>query len=376
MAVIDFYLSFWYVLLFLLGASVGSLMNVCIYRLPLEKSILWPSSRCFSCLQPIRFYDNIPILSYAILRGRCRVCRQTFSTRYALIELFSGLAWPGLFYLEVQYNWHGLPYFDGYMPHVLFQGIPWKGLWFFLHHALLLSFLIVAAVCDLDGRVIPLSVTVPGTLIGLIGATFHPWPWPWRLGPEAALATLPANVPWADFQMAGRIPLGLYPWPAWEPVDWLPAGSWQLGLVTGLVGAAVGSVLLRGVKLVFEKGLGKEALGLGDADLMMMAGAFLGWQPVVIAFFLGAVAALVLAVPAALAKGENALPFGPGLAVGVVGSWLGWRWIGPKVQYVCFDEVMIILLTVISSIAMFVMSLMFRRRGLPEVEVEGGKPDG
>ena len=74
----DFYLSFWYVLLFLLGASVGSLMNVCVYRLPLEKSILWPSSRCFSCLQPIRWRDNIPLLSYWLLRGKCRNCGSPF----------------------------------------------------------------------------------------------------------------------------------------------------------------------------------------------------------------------------------------------------------------------------------------------------------
>src|SRR6185503_12420212 len=91
------------------------------------------------------------------------------------------------------------------------------------------------------------------------------------------------------------IPEGLYPWPLWGPLpEALPPGSWQLGLVTGLVGALAGTFLLRAVGFLFGTGLGKEALGLGDADLMMMAGSFLGWQPIILAFFLSAPVALVL----------------------------------------------------------------------------------
>ena len=60
--------------LFVLGTIVGSLLNVCIHRLPLEKSIIWPGSRCSHCLQAIRWYDNVPLLSYVLLRGRCRTC--------------------------------------------------------------------------------------------------------------------------------------------------------------------------------------------------------------------------------------------------------------------------------------------------------------
>src|SRR5260370_36833498 len=101
-------LLFLLLMMFVFGTIVGSLLNVCIYRLPLEKSIIWPGSRCGHCLQAIRWYDNIPLLSYLILRGRCRTCRARFSMRYFLIELFTGLAFAGLFYLEVVANIHDL----------------------------------------------------------------------------------------------------------------------------------------------------------------------------------------------------------------------------------------------------------------------------
>src|SRR5437588_5566393 len=94
-------LVFLLVFVFMLGAIVGSLLNVCIYRIPLEKSIIWPGSRCSHCLQPIRWYHNLPLLSYLLLRGRCATCATRFSSRYFLVELLTGLAFVALFYLEV-----------------------------------------------------------------------------------------------------------------------------------------------------------------------------------------------------------------------------------------------------------------------------------
>ncbi len=96
-------------IVFLFGACVGSFLNVCAYRLPFEKSVLWPGSRCGSCLQPVRWYDNLPLLSYWLLRGRCRDCGATFSSRYFWVELATGLAFLGLFYLEVILNVLDLP---------------------------------------------------------------------------------------------------------------------------------------------------------------------------------------------------------------------------------------------------------------------------
>src|SRR5438105_780926 len=138
------WLAFWLILVFLTGASIGSFLNVSIARLPLEKSLLWPSSRCGSCLQAIRWYDNIPILSYLWLRGRCRACGQRYSVVYMLVELGTALAFVGLFWLEVIENVHGWPGFPGL--------IPWTSVLGFAWHALLMAFLIVASVCDLKSR--------------------------------------------------------------------------------------------------------------------------------------------------------------------------------------------------------------------------------
>src|ERR1700680_821045 len=101
-------LLFCLVSVFVVGAAFGSFLNVCAYRLPLEKSLLWPGSRCGHCLQPIRWYDNIPLVSYWLLGGRCRVCRQAFSARYFFIELSPALCFLGLYYLEVVDNVHHL----------------------------------------------------------------------------------------------------------------------------------------------------------------------------------------------------------------------------------------------------------------------------
>lgn len=291
-------IAYWLVLTFLIGVVVGSFLNVCVARLPYEKSLLWPGSRCGNCLQPIRWYDNVPIASYLWLWGRCRTCGAAYSIRYLLIELLAGLGFVGLFYVEVVRNVHRWP--DQGQAWQVAQGIypiEWWLAWGF--HALLFSFLMTAAACDLSGgerrREIPVSLTLVGTLIGLIGAVLFPWPWPST--PAQALPKprpmAPPGFEWID----GEIGLGVFPWPVCGPLpDWLEPGTWQLGLATGIAGALAGSFFLRAMAFLSSKGLGKEALGLGDADLMMMAGSFLGWQPVIVAFFLGPLFALVLTV--------------------------------------------------------------------------------
>ncbi len=98
---------YWLFVVFVLGAVVGSFLNVVIARLPLEKSIIWPGSRCGKCLAPIRWYDNIPLFSYLRLRGRCRACGQSFSIRYFLVELLvrSGFCRSFLPRSRSQYSW-------------------------------------------------------------------------------------------------------------------------------------------------------------------------------------------------------------------------------------------------------------------------------
>jgi leader peptidase (prepilin peptidase) / N-methyltransferase len=357
-------------LFFLLGAVLGSFLNVCIYRIPYEKSIIWPGSFCGHCFQPIRWYDNLPLLSYWLLRGRCRKCGAPFSARYFVIELLTGLAWALVFYLEVVANWHGIRVFDQQAFFISWGVIPWQGLVFVVYHGTLLSFLIVATFTDLDHMEIPLPVTVTGMLVGLIGSTLFPWPWP---------SSLADVLP--PFWRKGEPPLlgpGLYPWPVWYPLpDWLPAGSWRLGLATGLAGVVAGAVVLRAIGFLFKVARGKEGLGLGDADLMMLVGAFLGWQPVLVAFFVAVIPGLVFGLLHLAFRGDKPMPFGPSLAMGAVFTLLGWHWIGPRVYWLFFDSVLLTVLGggfLVGLVVIFGMLRLVRGTDQPEAPAAAGPP--
>ncbi|MBV9122462.1 MAG: prepilin peptidase [Planctomycetes bacterium] len=389
-----------YVFVFVIGACVGSFLNVCIHRLPLEKSLLWPGSRCGHCLQPIPWQDNIPLVSYWWLRGRCRSCGQPFSIRYFLVELLTALMFLGLFYLEVVRNVH---YFDPrLLNHPSYSLGPWHftrldvGLWMaFMGHAILASFLLAAALCDLEHQAIPLSLTVTGTIVGLVLAVLLPWPWPYT--PAEAHPALRLNpgglavpAPWWYESVHPRE--GLYPWPVWGPLPrWLqPGRNWRMGLATGAAGLLAGTLMLRAVRFLFGLGLGAEymepleeeaepaprwlgsrwlswfqrvggrALGLGDADLMMMAGSFLGWQLVVVAFLIGLIPGLFFGLIQLAVRGTNALAFGPSLAIGVVVTFLGWHWIGPRFQMFFFNEYFLLIVGGASGVLMLITAFALR----------------
>jgi leader peptidase (prepilin peptidase)/N-methyltransferase len=365
----------WVTFAFLIGVNVGSFLNVVIGRLPLEKSILWPNSRCLSCLHSLSGFDNVPVIGWLRRRGRCKYCGSYFSSRYMWVELATGLGWAGLFVVDVLLNVHQVPFMDHARMQISRAGLPpWEVLPFFLHHAILFSLLLAAAMCDWDHRSIPLTLTVTGTLFGLINATC--WPWPWPNDPQSVAAlNQPIINPFGGIEprnwafMREQVTPGLYPWPVWGPVpDWLSNHRWALGLSTGLGGAAVGMAMVRSVKFTFEKGLGREALGLGDADLMMMAGAFLGWQPVVVAFFIGAIVSLPIGIVFRVVKKEEAFPFGPGLALGLLITMLCWRWIGPVMQVYLFEPILVGVAVVVMAAGLFIGSIAVRAlgRGRPE----------
>ena len=143
-----------YIIVFVLGAVIGSFLNVCIYRIPREKSVVTPPSSCPSCGTRIRFYDNIPILSYIMLRGRCRSCKAEFSARYPFVEFINAVL-----YLAVL-NSFGLA-----SPLVLVT-------YFFFVSTLIVIFFI-----DIDHQIIPNSITFPGMPLALVlGATILPDP--------------------------------------------------------------------------------------------------------------------------------------------------------------------------------------------------------
>ncbi len=353
-------LAFWLTFVFLVGASIGSFLNVAIARLPLEKSLLWPSSRCGACFQSIRWYDNIPLLSYLWLRGRCRNCGERFSVAYLLVELGTALGFVGLFLLEVVENVHGWP--AGAPWAVRVGWFPWESIVSFAWHATLFSFLMVASVCDLKSREIPLQLTLTGTLIGLIGSALMPWPWP------QANAVAPPPFAWPT--PTPPILEGIYAWPFWGPLpSFAGEGEWLTGLLTGVCGALMGTFLLRITGFLFSSGLGKEALGLGDADLMMMAGAFLGWQMVLVAFFLSVIPALLFGIIQLVVRRDNSLPFGPSLSMGVMATCLAWQPIGAHVRPALFMGEVLFWGSGLCAGLMFLLSLAMRlMRGKPEPE--------
>lgn len=367
----------WSVVVFLLGLMVGSFLNVLVARLPFEKSIIWPGSRCFTCYRPVAPLDNLPVIGYLRLRGRCRQCGAQFSSRYLLVEFGTGLAFLGLFLLEVVFNWFSFPGF-GFDP-LRDTTPPLAALALFAYHAVFLSLLIAASVVDAEHRVIPPLIPFTGLAVGVAGAAFIAWPWP---HPAAAGVLKPQGIPWMLLPVVGPVPIGAQPWPFWGPLsDFCPPGSWQVGLLNAAAGALAGSLVVRWVKWLFEAGFGHEALGLGDADLLMMAGAFLGWQPVVLSLFVGAFAALIVfklpALVLAAVRGgdvDRELPFGPGLAVGVVVTWFAWPWLAPKVQPVFFDLPTFGVAVTVVSVGMLAAGLLLRRRAEPAaVPQEVGK---
>ncbi len=352
-------LSVWLLLVFVLGAGVGRVLNVAVRRLPYEKSLLWPGGRCAACLAPIRWYDALPLVGHWLARGRCRRCGTALPKRPFVLEVLTGLLFVGLFYLEVVANVHGLALLRSKGADIAQGEIPWQGWVVFAHHALLLSFLLVASFIDLDHYEIPLPLTMTGTLVGLIGSALWPWPWPAGPLPPAPLPTFPRDVPF------GAVPptqTGLYAWPFWHPLPdgFAPGGNWQTGLMTGVIGVLAGTALLRGVRFVFGLGRGKEGLGVGDADLMMMAGSFLGWQIVVVAFFLSVFPALLIGLVQLAVRGNQELAFGPSLSLGVVITMLCWRWIGPGVSAAFFDLTLVGLMVVAGAGFLFVISVVLR----------------
>lgn len=145
---------FFYVLLVILGLVLGSFYNVCIYRLPRQESIVWPGSRCPSCQHSLSLLDNIPLVSFLLLKGTCRYCQVPISVRYPLIEGVNALA-------MILIGWK--------------FGLSWEG----LQAVLLFSALLVVSVIDLYHQIIPNVITYPGIGIGLVLSWLTGWPGWW-----------------------------------------------------------------------------------------------------------------------------------------------------------------------------------------------------
>ncbi len=270
--------------LFLLGSVIGSFLNVCIYRIPWQKSVIWPSSHCPRCLHPIAARDNIPIVSWFALRGECRQCGLPIAARYAMVEALVGLLFVGVFLTDVVFNPMGLYGASAFVR--------------MAYHQLLVTFLVAATFIDYDLQIIPDEITLPGMVLGLGIGVLVPW-----VRPEPGMAS-----------------------------------TWSAGFWTGAEGLLVGGGVVWIFRFVFTHALGREAMGFGDVTLMGLIGAFLGWQAALLCFFIApffglahAAWKIVLYVQkrlrgAELSSADRELPFGPYLSMAAVTLMLSWPW--------------------------------------------------
>lgn len=252
---------------FLFGLVVGSFLNVCIVRLPRGRSIVKPPSHCPRCKEPIRFYDNIPIISFLLLRGKCRSCGEPISWRYPLVELMNGL-----FYAWILHEF----------------GLGGEA---FLVMALC-SALIVITFIDLDHQIIPDILTLPGILVGLTFAPFFMYP---------LNDTLP-------FRLGSLLP---------------DSGPYLTAFVNSFIGMIIGGAPLLVIGWIWEKLRHVEAMGGGDVKLMGMVGSFLGWKGALLTIMLGALSGSVVGILLIVLKRhkmEKVIPFGPFLAAGALAS--------------------------------------------------------
>ncbi len=233
-----------------LGAMFGSFLNVCILRWPKEESVVSPRSRCPGCGQLIPWYDNIPILSWILLRGRCRRCGTGISAQYPLIEAMNSLLWAFM-------AWR--------------FGLSLAA----LAGAVFFTILLGIAMTDAREYIIPDEFSLGGLGLGLL------------------------------FGLGGGLD----------------------ALVTALIGAVTGFVLLWAVGAAGTKMFKEEAMGGGDIKMMAMVGAFVGWQGVLLTIFLGALLGTLIFVPLSLIGQKRLVPFGVFLSLGAATTWLA----GPAV---------------------------------------------
>jgi leader peptidase (prepilin peptidase) / N-methyltransferase len=365
--------------IFAYGAVIGSFLNVVIYRLPREKSLVFPPSACPSCDTHIRWYDNIPLFSWLILRAKCRFCKAPISIRYFLIELLTAclFLFVYLWYFYFQKRQMG---FAGDLAIRQFLGGGWL---VYLNAVVLIGAFVAASAIDLELWIIPLGicwlVTAVGTAAGtLAGFVIQPtqieiyqlFP---IVGTRMAAISLGAAVG-LIFSLAG-LWSGLikpsYPMQEGENLteeadvkynDRVEILKEIIFLLPVIVGGVIGYYLLRvgvvkhafvnllqvyavkgfigalagylagcttvwATRIFGTLGFGREAMGLGDVHLMGAAGAVIGPQMVVIAFFIAPFFGLVWALYQWIFKKSRQIPYGPFLSTAVFGVMIYHDWI-------------------------------------------------
>jgi len=223
--------------MFVYGLCFGSFLNVCIYRLPRGKSVVSPRSACPHCGDMIPLYHNLPVLSWLILRGKCRACKEPISPRYLVIELLTGLLFLGCFL------------------HF--------GLTFAMAKCVVLGYLLLGLIfTDAETKLLPDAMTLPGIALGILFSLL-----------------VPVN------DLASRIIPGLVSPTMRGEISWR---IWSLS--DSLLGAVIGTSFLYGVAAIYLRARGVEGMGFGDVKLMAMIGAFLGTKLTVLTIFTSSLA--------------------------------------------------------------------------------------
>ena len=254
-----------------LGAIVGSFLNVVIYRLP-RGEFFSRGARCVcpACSAPIAWFDNLPLFGWLLLRGQARCCGARISVRYPFVEVLTALSFCLLWVVPPS--------------HLLFRdgSFAAPALLAFAFHAFFVANLIANTFIDFDHRILPDALTKPGMVAGCLYGLLVAAP-----GHQFAVPGLGAAISGLLFSLAG-----------------LATGFGMTWLVRA------------GARLVF----GKEAMGFGDVKLMGMIGAFLGWQDVLLTFFVGCVIGAVFGLVHRWLTGDAYISFGPFLAIGAAVS--------------------------------------------------------
>jgi leader peptidase (prepilin peptidase)/N-methyltransferase len=223
--------------IFALGLTFGSFLNVCIHRMPLGLSVVHPGSACPGCEKPIRFYDNIPVLSWLILRGRCRNCHARIGPRYLVVELLTAILFL------ICYSHFGLT--------------------LALLKCSVLGFLLLGLIfTDAETHLLPDKLTLPGLAAGL---------------------TLSLFVPVND--LLSMILPGVVQLPVSSDVSWRLFSLLDSGL-----GAVIGASFLYGAGAIYLRARGVEGMGFGDVKLMAMIGSFVGFRLTILTIFTASIA--------------------------------------------------------------------------------------
>jgi leader peptidase (prepilin peptidase)/N-methyltransferase len=218
--------------IFVLGLAFGSFLNVCIYRLPLDLSVVTPRSACPGCKKAIAFYDNVPVVSWLLLRGRCRHCRARISSRYLFVELLTAFFFLGSY-----------AYF----------GLTLATLKYCAFGFLLLGLIFT----DAETKLLPDKLTLPGLALGVLFSLLVPVH-------DLASQFLPGVV---DLPLNAELASHLF------------------SLLDSLLGAALGASFIYGAGAVYLRWRGAEGMGFGDVKLMAMVGAFLGMKLTILTIF-------------------------------------------------------------------------------------------